>query len=78
MSKITKLSKKGKADLEDGTANAIDDPTALLLMEILDRTDNITIEHAGDLASQIFQKYGSWEDALAAVRAGEVQFDKTN
>lgn len=78
MSKITKLSKKGKAALEDGTADALNDPTALLLMEILDWTDNITMEHAADLATQIFQKYGSWEDALAALRAGEVQFDKTN
>lgn len=68
-----RLTRAGRRALKRGLDGI--SPGAQLLMEVLARTTNITVEHAEELVEQLLEKYGSPEEALTAVKFGVVQFE---
>ena len=45
-------------------------------MEILGRVKRANFGNVSDLADELVQRYGSHENAIAAIKSGQVQFEK--
>jgi hypothetical protein len=70
--KIAKLTKKGRAALRDDSAQGL----PLLFAEIASRTGTIEADHLVDIAAELLTVYGSPENAVMALRTGQVRLDK--
>ncbi len=71
---IRGLTRKGRRALKNDRVQGMH----LLILEISARTENIEVDHATDLAVQLLARYGCPEDAVAALRSGEVKLQKAS
>jgi len=70
--KIAKLTKKGRAALRNDGAQGLH----LLLIELGSRMGPVEPEHLEGLAAELLAVYGSPENAVMALRTGQVRLDK--
>jgi hypothetical protein len=71
---VVQLSRKARRALKAGKSPL--GPGATLMAEILSRTGAITQSHLTRLTEDLLSRYGDPEDAVEALRRGEVGFSK--
>jgi len=67
---IVKMTRKGRKAARNATG------VHALIIEVAMRTNNITEEHLGNLAAQLLDHYGDADDAVDALRRGDVVLEK--
>jgi hypothetical protein len=69
---IVNITPQGRAALRKDQPQGME----LLILEVMSRTADVTVDHILDLVDQLVDHYGAPEPAIEALRAGKVKLQK--